>query len=98
MSKKAKNKAKIKRKNVKRARKEAMKATYAAWAAAGSNRKSKRNARKGTKKLVRNERHAVAYCGNLACARCFPDLNDPMNAKPNSVLFSRRFRLLNASG
>ena len=76
MSKKAKNAAQERRKKEKRSRKAAEQAKYAAWAADGKNQKSKRNVLKNKRAVsVRTVRHAVAFCGNVGCKKCHPELN-----------------------
>jgi len=82
-------KAALKRLNQKKTRKAATQATYEGYVKSGNNRKSKRAQRQGQKGLVKNERHAVSYCGNLGCARCFPKFADPLLAKRDSVLWGR---------
>lgn len=69
MSKKTKTASAERRKKEKRSRKEAEQAKYAAFAKAGQNKKSKRSQNKG--KEGRVVRHAVLFCGNIGCIRCF---------------------------
>jgi hypothetical protein len=91
MSKKSKAKAKLKRLNQKRGRKAARQAQYEAYAKAGQNKKSKRF-RKGSKvNSVRTTKHATAFCGNLACAKCFPQFNNPLTAPKHSCLWMKQF-------
>lgn len=72
MSKKTKTAAASRRKKEKRSRKDAQQAKYAAFARAGQNTKSKRSQSKN--KIGRTERHAVLFCGNIACKKCSPNV------------------------
>jgi hypothetical protein len=89
MSKKAKAKAKQDRLKKKRGKKAAMQAQYEQWARDGQNKKSKRfRKKKGARTRVK---HATAYCGNLACPKCFPSLNDARLAPKHSSIYSLQF-------
>lgn len=79
MSKKIKKATKEKNLQAKRARKAANKAKYAALMAAGKNNKSIRSLRAGkrSRKAVGVD-HPNGHCGNIACLKCFPDMERPM--------------------
>lgn len=91
MSKKAKAKSKLKRLNIKRARKAARQATYEGYKKAGQNKKSKRFRKNSRINSVRANKHAVAYCGNIGCAKCHPAVNNPRTAPKNSCIYSKQF-------
>ena len=86
----ARKRAKEKRKDAKRARKEQQQKEWQTAAAKGTNRKKRRNSR-GKRKFVRNNKHAVAYCGNLGCIKCCPATADPKYAKPGTALYGRQW-------
>lgn len=69
MSKRTKTASAIRRKKEKRSRKDAEQAKYAAFAKAGQNKKSKRSL--GKNKEGRVVRHAILFCGNIGCQKCF---------------------------
>lgn len=73
MSKKIKASTKAKNLQAKRARKAANRAKYNALRDAGKNSKSIRSIRAGKKaKRLSGIDHPNGFCGNIACAKCFP--------------------------
>lgn len=79
MSKKIKAANKEKNLQAKRARKSANKAKYAALMAAGRNSKSYRSIQQGKKsRRAVTIDHPNGPCGNIACLKCFPDMERPM--------------------
>ena len=91
MSKKAKAESKERRLKEKRARKSMMQAQYETWRREGKNRKSKRFQQSSGKKLVKNAKHNIGYCGNLACDKCHVDLNNPWHANKRSCIYRKRW-------
>jgi len=91
MSKKSKAKAKVKRLMAKRARKTAKQAQYEAYKKAGQNNKSKRFVKKSGTRKIRNKNHAISFCGNIGCERCFPEYNNPWKVSEDSSIYSKRF-------
>ena len=76
MSKKSKQINREKRLQKKRALKAANKARYAELKRVGQNTKSRRSLMQSKKrKLVKMINHKDGMCGNLACKKCFPALN-----------------------
>lgn len=81
MSKGAKTKAALKRRAEKRARKDAQRRRYEEYKARGQNKKSSRAQRHTKRETVRSVRHAILFCGNVGCRRCFPRDKQPVAAK-----------------
>lgn len=82
MSKKAKKASKARNLQAKRTRKSANKARYQAMALAGQNSKSKhsRTVNKRTR-MVGMIDHPDGHCGNIACVKCFPNMDRTLTAK-----------------
>jgi len=75
MSKKIKAANKQRNLQAKRSRKAANKAKYAALKTAGQNSKSIRSIRAGKRgRKATGISHPDGPCGNIACVKCFPDL------------------------
>ena len=90
MSKKSKARSKLKRLQQKQDRKAARKALYEAYKKAGQNTKSKRF-RVNQKKVFKNLKHAVSFCGNLGCNKCHPEFSHPKFVKKNSCIYRLNF-------
>jgi hypothetical protein len=72
MGKKAKGKRAEEKKQKRKAEHTAKKALYESYAKQGRLKKSRRARRQIGTKLVARIRHAISFCGNPGCARCFP--------------------------
>lgn len=73
MSKSSKKKSHELRKQKKRAERQVRQSQFAKWRADGMNTKSKRfTKRTKSEKIVADTKHETAFCGNIACPKCFP--------------------------
>ena len=91
MSAKTKERARLKRLKEKRNKKSATIALYESFKNSGKNSKRKK-LKDSRAKTVKSVRHTVAYCGNLACKRCFPNLYAISMSKPYSCLYVKNFQ------
>lgn len=82
MSKKSKKASKAKNLQRKRARRAANQARYQAMALVGQNTKSKRarHINKQTRKVSMID-HPEGRCGNIACTKCFPNIDRTLTVK-----------------
>lgn len=91
----ARKRAKDRRAGVKRSRKEARQTEWQAAAARGQNRK--KNKHQSKSRSGRNQKHAISFCGNLGCKKCFLRYADPAQANPSSCIYARRWSSRKAS-
>lgn len=87
----SRKRSKERRKKEKQSRKAARRAIYAAWRDAGENKKSKRSVlrhKRQARRRLKHFSHPLGPCGNIGCAKCFPDMN--IRKHPVKLKFKER--------